>query len=222
VPKNQPIWSRFRSVYPSGDEPIDLFLEESKTGVRFGELRAAVVAVRLLTTAGVDFRVIPERDMASPSLHSWNVLVLANPEFSYAANVILSRAVFTVGTDPETHLAAIRPTREFSPPRTVYRTSRHGTEAESISYGLITVTPGETSSVNEPLRSVVISGTDEAATHSAAEFFCSANRLKDIRQRFRGDGHTGFPAAYQIVLKCRTMNGDLVSSEYETHVALTR
>jgi hypothetical protein len=222
IPKTHGVWSTFRSVYPSGDEPRDLFLSESQNTVRLGELRATVVAVRLLTTAGVDFRVMSERDVTAPSLHSWNVLVLANPEFSYAANMILSRAALTVATDAERNVTSVRPTRPGSGSLRTYTASPSAANSESLSYGLITVTPGDASSVNEPLRAVVISGTDEAACQSAAEFFCSARRMNDLRQRFRKEGLAGFPKAYQAVLKCRTTKGELVSSEYEAHVILER
>ncbi len=222
VPRTHGVWSTFRSVYPSGEEPQDLFLAESQNTVRFAELRATVVAVRLLTTAGVDFRVMFERDVTAPSLHSWNVLVLANPDFSYAANMILSRAALTVATDAELNIVSVRPTRPGSESLRTYTAGRSAASSESLSYGLITVRPGDASSVDKPLRAVVISGTDEAACQSAAEFFCSARRMKDLRQRFRKEGLSGFPKAYQVVLKCRTMKGELVSSDYEAHVILER
>ena len=102
----------------------------------------------------------------------------------------------------------------------VYSGVRNGETADSVSFGLITVVPSEVTSLNEPMRTIVISGTDGAACHTAAEFFCSAKKMKGMRERFRKDGLSTFPPAYQIVVKCRIVKAASVSSEYEAHVVL--
>jgi hypothetical protein len=88
-------------------------------------------------------------------------------------------------------------------------------------YGLITVlnTPG---SDREQLCTVVFSGITSTGTHGAAEFFASVRSLQDLRARFAKEGIRGFPAAYQVVVKCNLSNSLLLTNEYYSHKILKK
>jgi len=67
-------------------------------------------------------------------------------------------------------------------------------------------------------RTVVISGAGSAGVQAAMEFFCSPNRMRDLKERMHG-----FPPAYQVVVRCKTSGLRLISYEYATHeVGYTR
>jgi hypothetical protein len=46
--------------------------------------------------------------------------------------------------------------------------------------------------------------------------------LQDLRNRFQKEGMAGFPSAYQVVVRCRTNDTLLLSSEYAAHRVLDR
>jgi hypothetical protein len=54
-------------------------------------------------------------------------------------------------------------------------------------------------------------------TQGAAEFLASAADLEALRKRFRSEGLSGFPAAYQVVVHCKSQDTLLISEEYEAH-----
>lgn len=64
---------------------------------------------------------------------------------------------------------------------------------------------------------LVFSGITSVGTQGAAEYFTSPRPLKALRAVFAKEGVRGFPAAYQIVVKCSFENMLLVSAEYELH-----
>jgi hypothetical protein len=42
------------------------------------------------------------------------------------------------------------------------------------------------------------------------EYFASASALRDLRQRFAREGISGFPPAYQVVVKCRPCGNEKI------------
>lgn len=70
------------------------------------------------------------------------------------------------------------------------------------------------------LRTVVFSGTNSAGTQAAAEYFCSHEDLRRLRDRFREDRETGFPEAYQVVVRARSSATVAMRVEYVTHSKL--
>jgi hypothetical protein len=52
----------------------------------------------------------------------------------------------------------------------------------------------------------------------AAEFFASPKSMRALLDRFRAEGHAGFPSAYQVVVRCSSRDTQLVTTEYAAHV----
>ncbi len=73
-------------------------------------------------------------------------------------------------TDRQRNVTSIRPDKAAAEGIRAYEAIRNSEGTESNSFGLITVVRAEVMSPSESLRTVVISGTDGAAWHSAAEF----------------------------------------------------
>ena len=88
-------------------------------------------------------------------------------------------------------------------------------------YGLITVLNTRDSDQGR-LGMVVFSGITSAGTHGAAEFFASARALRNLRSIFVREGTAGFPAAYQVVVRCTFNNLLLVGYEYHSHKILQK
>ena len=51
----------------------------------------------------------------------------------------------------------------------------------------------------------------------AAEFFSKPETLNVLRGKLAAEGHAGFPTAYQVVVRCRSNDTLLLSTEYVTH-----
>jgi hypothetical protein len=88
-------------------------------------------------------------------------------------------------------------------------------------YGLVTVLNTRESDRGR-LGMVIFSGITSAGTQGAAEFFASARSLRRLRSVFAREGITGFPAAYQVVIKCTFNNMLLVAYEYRLHKVLQK
>jgi hypothetical protein len=86
---------------------------------------------------------------------------------------------------------------------------------------LITVMPGE-GEVAGPHRTLVFSGITSVGTHGAAEFFSRGETLRVLRERFAKDGIRGFPAAYQVVVRCHSDDTLLLGTEYVTHRVIAK
>ena len=68
-------------------------------------------------------------------------------------------------------------------------------------------------------RTLSLTGTgSSAAIQGAVEFFCSADRMRDLKRRLGGS----FPPNYQVVIKCTTSRGRLIAYEYERHVVVEK
>ena len=87
------------------------------------------------------------------------------------------------------------------------------------SYGLVTVLRGQ-GVQGAQHRIMIFSGSHSSCTVGATEFMSSPGRLRDFQDRLRKDGHSGFPPAYQMVVRCRADRVVPLSEEYETHVVL--
>jgi hypothetical protein len=58
--------------------------------------------------------------------------------------------------------------------------------------------------------------------HGAADFFSRPEGLRALLQHLRAEGYSGFPAAYQVVVRCASNDTLLLSTEYAAHRVLAR
>jgi len=91
-----------------------------------------------------------------------------------------------------------------------------GDPVPTASYGLLSIIT-TTGPSGTPKRTLVVSGAVSAGVQAAVEFFCSPVHLAELKKRFQAAGIHGFPATYQVVVRCRTFGVRLVSYEYATH-----
>jgi hypothetical protein len=88
-----------------------------------------------------------------------------------------------------------------------------------LSYGLVTVLRGQ-GVQGAQHRIMIFSGSHSSCTVGATEFMSSPAHLRDFRDRLRKQGHSSFPPAYQMVVRCRADHVVPLNEEYETHVVL--
>jgi hypothetical protein len=89
-----------------------------------------------------------------------------------------------------------------------------------VLYGLITVIPSKSSNPGRQ-RTVILSGTISPGTQAAAEFFCSASHLLDLKEKFVRAGLAGFPDTYQVVVRAQVHGNMLLDVSYVTHCVLS-
>lgn len=69
---------------------------------------------------------------------------------------------------------------------------------------------------------MIVSRLSHVGVQGAMEFFASAERLHELRQRFAREGKDGFPEPYQLVLRCMAQDSLPLSCSYAAHYVLER
>ena len=173
--------------------------------------------VKLLAAAGVTVTAMPERLLGPASLKQRNAVLIGTPEYSTIIGQLLDRTPLTIGFSATERVRAVVDHKTGVP---VYlRTPVVGGIA-TFDYGLITVLHSEGAAAGDR-KTVILSGLSAASAAGAAEYFCSAPRLLELRKRFQRDGLPGFPSSFQVVVRC---NADTLTtdSRYETHRVIAR
>jgi hypothetical protein len=212
------LYDRFRQHRPlKAGTKLEMHPTES---IAMGEMSGVVAAANALRQFRASYQILPERAAPLPSLRGRNVILFGVPFTSEAANDILSRAAWTVDYDAATGEIVIRENQPSSAKPFV--PVRDQNRSYSEVYGLLTVLPSQGGSPANPRRTVIISGITSVGSHGAMEFFASPDALQDLRSRFQKEGMAGFPSAFQVVVRCKTNDTLLLSSEYAAHRVLSR
>ena len=164
----------------------------------------------------VPFELVAEKNLEVPVLLGRNLLLLANPEYSYSAGKLLERGTWTVAYDTMTRRRIIRPARDGG------SETRTFVGEAGLVYGLLTILPSDGSPEGTPQKTIVVSCTNAAGCQTAMEFFGSPRDMRALRGRLAEQGITGFPRAYQVVVKCRVFKTQAISGEYAAHTVLER
>jgi hypothetical protein len=219
-PGNDDLKGRFAKVQPYWKHS-ELFVEFTEHATRLGEAFALAKASRVLGAAGVQPEVLTTRSIHSPAFSGRNLILLGTPEFSGVARAILERAAFTIAYDQRNQDLAVVEKPEpngtahsFLPVR-----SGGGRGTIDVSYGLVTMFPSEGSAGGRH-RTIIISGASSAGSHGAMEYFTSPPSLEELLQKLRAEGHSGFPPAFQVVVRCPSAGDNLRSFHYAAHRVL--
>jgi hypothetical protein len=220
TPDGPPRYKAFPELYPlfKKQRPlksgVELFMHPTENALDFGELKAVVTAVNTLRSFGVSYQLLPERTTSIGALRGRNVILLGNSQVSDIAHEELLRGMWTIDFEPPLGRVAIVNQKDRATPFL----GEYGRPGEPTwCCGLITVLPSEGSA---NARTVIMSGVTPTGTEAALEYFSSAGALRDLRQRFVREGLSGFPAAYQVVVKCKSKDTFLLASEYAAHQTL--
>lgn len=175
----------------------------------WGDTLGAHTAYKTLATVNALPRLFPERVLSIPALRQRNVVLLGAGEYSPAIAHFMERCPLSAN-----FLDGIAPTGQ--PEKPLYRMKRDQNKRLAQVFGLITVLPSD-SSVNQQHRTLIFSGINSAGTQAAAEFFTSPETLNILKRQLAQDGHTTFPAAYQVVVRAETDDNILLNYHYETY-----
>jgi hypothetical protein len=190
-------------------------MEPAQLSVPLAELAAAAGLAATRTAFGGGYQILPESEAPLMALRGRNAVLIGTPVNSLAASVLLQTVPLTIGFTAKDEFALIdqrKPAGEG-----VLYTAQPGIEPEPRPiYGLITVLTS-TDASGKQHRTLGLTGTgSSAAIQGAVEFFCSAERMRDLKRRMGGT----FPPNYQVVIKCSTSKGRLIGYEYERHVVV--
>jgi hypothetical protein len=225
TPDGPPRFKAFPELYPyfKKQRPlkpdVELFMHPTENSLDFGELKAVVTAANTLRSMGVGYQLLPERVTSIAALRGRNVILLGNSQISNIANEELLRGMWTIDFEPSVGRVAV--VNQKAKDRPTPFLGNYGKPGEPTwCCGLITVLPTEGS--GNHARTVIVSGITPTGSEAAMEYFSSPAAVRDLKQRFAREGIPGFPAAYQVVVKCRSKDTFLLASEYATHQVLIR
>jgi len=212
-PEAYPLFRQHRPL-PDGSR-LGMIFTDNVLGV--GTMNAVVIAANTLRALGASYQILPERTASIGALHGRNAILFGAPVDSEAISRTLERTPLTVDYEPSVKEFVIRD--RVSSRIIVPRKDSNGDFVEV--YGLVTVI-NTRDSESGPLSTVVFSGITSAGTHGAAEYFASARALRHLKAIFTRESVNGFPAAFQVVVKCMFSRMLLISYEYETHRIVTK
>jgi hypothetical protein len=218
------------SIYPAPPEAYDLFRKHrplapgASLGMIFtndalgvGSMNAVVIASNTLRAMGATPQILPERAAMMSVLHGRDTILFGAPVDSQAISEILDKTPLSVVYDESIREFVVRDRlsgKTFAPEK------KPNGDFKSV-YGLVTVLHTRESDQGR-LGMIVFSGITSVGTHGAAEYFASPRSLKALRALFGKEGVKGFPAAYQVVVKCSFENMLLVAADYQYHEILRR
>jgi hypothetical protein len=211
------LYSIFRTHRPL-PPGLELSMHPVDNSVQMGHAQTVVIAATTLALAGVPYQVLPERSTGAAALRGRNVILIADPQNSNVVAQRLESTPLTLEFDASAQDVVVR---ERAGARAAWVGTRGPDKRYREVYGLITVLPGE-GEASGPHSTVIFSGITSVGTHGAAEFFSRPEPLRGLRDRFRAEGFSGFPSAYQVLVRCRSDDTLLLGAEYLTHRVIRR
>jgi hypothetical protein len=206
-----PVYEWYRKYHPLPPGK-SLYLEFVNSSTRFGDAIGAAEVVRTIAAAGGKAQIFPEASVSEAMFRDRNIILIGMPENSSSIDRLLSNGSFRVLYDETLQKETI-----VGPAATyVTQVDASGT---ILSYGLVTVLPGQ-GVQGAQHRIMIFSGSHSSCAVGATEFMSSPAHLRDFRERLRQEGHSSFPPAYQMVIRCRADRVVPLSEQYETHVVL--
>ena len=181
------------------------------------ELAAAATFTNIRTAFGGSYQILPESEAPVSALRGRNGVLIGSGTNSQAAAVLLRNLAFTIDYT-STDRFAVFDQRKPPGQNQLFVSQPSGDPVPSVSYGLLSVITSPDLS-GKPKRTLVLSGAASAGVQAAAEFFCSPLHMREMKDRFVAAGLKGFPAAYQVVVRCKTSGVRLISYEYAAHAA---
>jgi hypothetical protein len=204
---------RLREVYGS-NRPLDpgtpLYMEPAQLSVPLAELAAVATISNTRTAFGGAYQVLPEAEAPIAAMRGRNAILMGTGTNSEAARTLLRNLPLTIDYNNSDRFCVLDQ-RKPAGQNELFLAQPTGQPVASTLYGLLSVLTWPESG-GKVKRTVVLSGAGSAGVQAAAEFFCSAAHMRDLKQRLHG-----LPPAYQVVIRCRTSGLRLISYEYAAH-----
>ena len=204
-------YSWFRQHRPlAPDAKLSMTLTDNMVGV--GTMNAAVAVVIALKSLGATYQILPERVATLAALRGRNSILFGLPADSDAISRTMEKTPLIVDYEPSVKEFVIR---DRISGRILVPERNSGGDFTAV-YGLITVLHPRDSD-RGGIGMLIFSGITSGGTQGAAEFFTSPRSLLKLRGMFAREGVNGFPAAYQVVVRCAFDNLLLLNVEYYSH-----
>lgn len=208
-PELYPLFRQHRPL----DAGVLLSMHPVDNSVQLGHAEATAIAATTLSQMGASYQILPERSAPTAALRGRSVVLIADPLNSNTAAQRLKRTPMTLEFDPAYQDVVVR---ERAGAHTVWAGKRGSDKRYTEEFGLITVLPGEGETAG-PHHVLIFSGLTSVGAQGAAEFFSRPESLRVLRERLAVEGYSGFPAAYQVVVRCVSNDTLLLSAEYAAH-----
>lgn len=198
----------------------EIYLGPSLTSPFWGDVAGAVAVSQLLSGAGITPELQPESAIQLPALNKRNLLLFGRPGFSKTIDLYLRDKPFRIRIpDPQRTTAIWNVDPKPGEPAEWNNRAVAGAANGETAFGLITVMP---SWGDNSRRTVVFSGTLSPGTQAASEFFSSPKQLQTLLRLFRKEGHPGFPAAYQVLVRSNIFGTSALDVQYVTHRVISQ
>lgn len=185
----------------------------------WGDAIGALTTVGLLARAGAAYEIVAERASTASALRDRNAVVLGRPEYSPAAEFILSNRPMSIEYSNAAKEYVLKVACGNSPSKNYTDSaSQAGRARDDDRYGIITVLSPDSPSGRT--RVVHFSGLASAGTQAAAEYFSSAAQLRQLAARFEADGIRGFPRSYQVLVRAKAIAMLPVQMKYVSHCVI--
>lgn len=212
---NSPTWPAPAEVYPAfrqnrpldPEEKLGLVMTDNVLGV--GTMNAVIAVGNVLRAAGSAWQVLPERVSPISSLRNRDAILFGAPVDSEAISKVLESTPLTLVYEPSVNEFVILDRKSGA--MMVPKKTPRGEFSEV--YGLVTVLNNRENERGR-LGMMIFSGITSTGTQGAAEYFSSPKALAELRARLGG---RGFPAAYQVVVRCTFSNKLLLNYVYDSH-----
>ena len=188
-----------------------LYMHVTQDVFLFGDSLAAAAAVQALSKAGALPQIVPESNLRAFALRGRNVILIGSPNYSPLAARFLMNTPFSV------HYDTLKREEVVSDgANRIFRPARNELGMLTKAYGLITVLPSQAGG-EAGAQTVIFSGITSAGSQAALEFFRSPDGLRVLQAKLRQPGRSGFPPAYQVIVRCGLDHNLALNWEYETH-----
>ncbi len=211
-------------TYPAPPEMVPLFRqhrslpEDGRLGLTFsdnmlavGTMNATLTCANTLRKFGTSYQLLPERVVTVPALRDRSAILLGAPVDSEAVTLAMQDMPLSVDFEPSVREFVIR---DRTTGHVIVPKKNSGGDLAEV-YGLVTVRTSHDED-NRRIQTVLLSGITSVGTQGASEFFSSPAELRKFHELLARHV-TGFPACYQVVIRCTINNALLHSYDYYTH-----
>ena len=205
-PRLEEVYGPMRPLQPG----TPLYMEPAQLSVPLAELAATATLSNMRVAFGGGYQILPESEAPVAALRGRNAVLIASGTNSEAARTLLHNLPLTIDYDAENRFCVLDQ-RKPAGQNALFVAQPTGQPVPSTLYGLLSVLTWPESG-GRTKRTVIISGAGSAGVQGAVEFFCSPAQMRDLKTRMHG-----FPAAYQVVVRCKTSGLRLLSYEYAAH-----
>ena len=196
-----------------------VFLARSRKYSVFSDAFAAMTVSSLLEMAGATYHAMPEYAVQPRGIHENGLIVIGAPNYDRFLARILQTTPYSISWDPVANDEILGFKSGGGGHRYVAKRDPQLHSYTTV-YGLITVLPSQPGQ-SRPERMLIFAGfRGSPGAQGASDYFRSAAALRDLEHRFRQEGYSTFPPAYQVVVRCGVDSETAINAVYETHIVI--